>query len=67
MFYLVAGTLYSNCTDGAVRLRGGNSEYEGTVEVCYSNAWGTICDNRWSDFDANIVCQQLGHQSFGIM
>ena len=44
---------------------GGNSENEGRVEVCLGNTWGTLCDDGWSYYDANIVCQQLGYQPFG--
>ena len=61
----VVGSLYSNCTDGTVRLAGGVSENEGRVEVCYGHSWGTVCDNGWSRHDANIVCRQLGYQPFG--
>ena len=58
--------MFSNCSDGEVRLVGGNSENEGRVEVCLGNTWGTICDDGWNNYDANIVCRQLGYQPFGI-
>ena len=44
---------------------GGNSENEGRVEVCLGNTWGTLCDDGWNYYDANIVCRQLGYQPFG--
>ena len=62
----------SNCTDGDVRLVGGSDEYEGRVEVCISQAWGTVCDVRstwggsdWGTIDGQVVCRQLGHQDLG--
>ena len=49
------------CENGQVRLSGGSTEPEGRVEICYSETWGTICDNSWSTNDANVVCGQLGY------
>lgn len=45
-----------------VRLMGGNSPFQGRVEVYLNNAWGTICDDSWDTTDARIVCRQLGFQ-----
>ncbi|GIL85269.1 hypothetical protein Vretifemale_13874 [Volvox reticuliferus] len=45
---------------GAVRLVGGRSPQEGTVQVCRNVVWGTICDTNWNDVDARVVCRQLG-------
>lgn len=43
-----------------MRLVGGSDSAEGTVELCFNNHWGTICDDRWDDNDAAVVCRQLG-------
>lgn len=63
--HTVAETVFSNCTNGDVRLMGGASDNEGRVEVCYGRTWGTVCDNGWSHHDGNIVCRQLGYQPLG--
>ena len=38
----------------------GTNPLEGRVEICISNAWGTVCDDAFSSEDAEVVCQQLG-------
>lgn len=53
------------CTYGDVRLVGGSSIYEGRVEVCLADKWGTICDDSWGSTDATIVCKQLGYAYSG--
>ena len=48
------------CTDGGIRLAGGNQPNEGRVEVCLNSRWGTVCDDAWGTVDASVACRQLG-------
>ena len=64
--YLIVNTTeYSNCSDGDVRLVGGGTKNEGNVQICYRNAWGSVCDDSWDSSDSNVVCRQLGFQPYG--
>ena len=64
----------SDCNDGDIRLEGGQTEYEGRVEMCLNKAWGTVCSNYnfltqsswyWDSRESNVVCRQLGHMELG--
>ena len=59
-FVLAAPT---NCTEGQIRLISGSRE--GTVEICLSGFWGTVCGNSWDSRDAGVVCRQLGYPVLG--
>ena len=48
------------CSDGNVMLVGGTDDAEGTIQICYRNAYGTVCDDWWDTLDAMVVCKQLG-------
>ena len=51
--------------EGDVRLLNGSSAQEGMVEICIGGIYGTICDDKWSDLDASVVCSQLGYSENG--
>lgn len=53
----------STCRDRDIRLIGGT--YQGRVEVCYNNVWGTVCNSGWNDVGAQVACRQLGLTSGG--
>ena len=56
----------AGCTNGNIRLSGGSSSREGTVEICYNSIWGLIQQDGWDTDDAKVVCDQLGYETEGI-
>ena len=48
-----------SCTHGDVRLVGGETSYEGIVEICLSSTWMLVCGYNWNVNDSTVVCRQL--------
>ena len=49
-------------TDGDLRLNTGSSTrtYSGRLEIYYNGQWGTVCDDGFTQPEANVACRQLG-------
>lgn len=64
------GTSVSDCVDGEMRLEGGdfyNRSKDGRIELCFNNAWGTVCNTFFSIRDAEVACNHLaGFQREGM-
>ena len=58
--------MFTGCTNGTIRLVGGQSSNEGRVEICINGVWGTVCHPSWDNNDAKVVCRQLGFPVSGI-
>ena len=54
------------CSHGDIKLAGSNAIMEGRVEVCLNGLWGTVCDDLWTQVDANVACRQLGYSNLGL-
>lgn len=47
-------------SDG-VQFRIKDNKKSGPLEVKFNGEWGRICDRRWGDDDAKVICKQLGY------
>ena len=73
----VTVTVKETCSDsynGALRLAGETGRREdadeGRLEICYDDGdedvsdgdgWGAVCDDYWTDVEADVACRQLGY------
>ena len=54
------------CELGELRLAGGAvNATTGLLEICIDGMWGSICDDQWTNDDANVACFQLGFAGAG--
>lgn len=47
------------CEGAQVRLVDGPHSTEGRVEVFHGGQWGSVCDAKWDDTDATVICRML--------
>ena len=58
---LVSLSKSTACDQNEIRLVGGENTLEGRVEVCDDSEWKTVCNRGWDDYEAKVVCTQLGY------
>ena len=56
-----------DCGDGEVRLSEGEMEWEGRVEVCLGQRWGTVGSDGWTEVNSEVVCIELGYDFSGML
>ena len=50
---------------GDVRLTHFEEDAIGRLEVCYDGHWGSVCDSKYDELLAGVVCGQLGYVAKG--
>lgn len=58
--HALSGINISSCQDGEIRLVDGRTQFEGRVEICEGELWGSVCHDKWDTNDVSTVCRQLG-------
>ena len=41
----------------------GESEWEGRLEVCLRQRWGTVSSDGWSHANTHVICSDLGYET----
>ena len=68
IFFIIVNTTQPvSCETGDIRLVGGTKDYEGRLEVCINQVWGTVCSRSWGSTDTKVACRQLGHDELGLL
>lgn len=52
---------YCGSPEGTLRIDGGGDA--GRLEVMHDGAWGTVCDDDFTDNSANVACREMGYSS----
>ena len=56
--FVAGDTVGSECSNYEVRLEDGSNDREGRAEICFNQAWGTICNKEFGRIDAEQICSQ---------
>ena len=57
----------ASCSDGDLKLVGGESESDGRLEICLNKRWTTINGRGWTKTDTKVACNQLNYSALGYM
>ena len=41
----------------------GETEWEGRLEVCLSQRWGSVSSDGWSQTNIRVICSDLGYET----
>ena len=50
-----------DATEGQWRLVDGAVAHEGRLELLHNGAWGTVCDDYWTDIESDVACRAVGY------
>ena len=39
----------------------GEFEWEGRLEVCFGQRWGTVSSDGWTETNSHVICNDLGY------
>ena len=40
----------------------GRNDLEGRLEICFSQRWGTVNSDGWSETEAQVACHHFGYE-----
>ena len=56
-----------DCADGELRLVDGETEWEGRLEICIGQRWGTVGSDGWTEVNSQVVCNTFGYDFTGML
>ncbi|XP_063406062.1 deleted in malignant brain tumors 1 protein-like [Mytilus trossulus] len=57
---------FLNCSqdgEGGLRISEGFAGNQGRLDIYHKGEWGTLCDDKFENVDAEVACRQLGYCS----
>ena len=62
---MIAPLIIASCSDGDLKLVGSKNDYEGKLQICFSQRWTAIIGDGWGISDTQVACKQLGYPPSG--